>query len=231
MNRSYSIGRTARSAFLIMMVLLALAGASWADPLQGRAQVLEHTCRALLLKMNPNYQFEKPEGAGEDEQVPASNPAPAAAVPVVAPPLSWGQKLALDDVERLYKASQELQRMIEEGEDDYNTLFSKVAQVQSAANQVKLTLPISNLDEEGRKVGEGLVISAKEMAEATSKLRQAQEEERRLAQQYRASYGGWGYSPWSLNLGWTFGRPWGYSRGWGGWGGYRGYRGSRGWCR
>jgi hypothetical protein len=197
--------------FAATSLLLASAQTVFADPLGGRSQIIERNAKELLIKMNPNYVFEAP---------PVENPNgdiinPTVPTPKTLVPLSWGQKMAADDMERLFKSAHELTLMVEDGEEDFNTLQPKIAQVQSAASQVKVTLPIANLEGEAQVVGQGLLSSVEELSNVAKAEREAQEEQRKQAQQMRNRYyAGYAYpgyysSPfWSLNFG--FGNRYGY---------------------
>jgi hypothetical protein len=213
-------------AITLTGLLLVGAQAAFADPLGGRIQIIERNAKELLLKMNPNYVFES--APQENPHGDIINPVPA---PVNKPavPLSWGQKMAADDMERLYKSAHELVLMIEDGEEDFNTLQPKLAQVQSAASQVKVSLPISNLEGDAQVISQGLLASVQELATVAKAEREAQEEKRKIAQdmrnRYYSGYSGYNapgyfYSPfWSLNYG--FGNRYGYNFGYGYGRGYR----------
>ena len=120
--------------------------------------------------------------------------------------LTWGQQLALDDMQRLNKAAAAFSQALG-ADDDTDAATSQWSEFQTAASRVRMTLQISNLDAEAQQVGQNLLTQLKEIESERTAEREA-----RLSRSYAASRPSVGFG---LGVGSYWGPGWGWGGGWG----------------
>ncbi|MBS2034309.1 hypothetical protein JST97_04945 [bacterium] len=180
-----------------LLCLYLLTSAALAHPLAGEARAIEEQALVLRQKMGPEN-----------------------------PNLSWGQKMAVDDMGRLATAASAVRQVTESEEVDWENTRSTFMELEVASNRVRMSLPVSTLDEEGQKVGQQMVAQVEEIDKAARG-----ERDQNFSRQVAASRPTIGFG---MGFGSYWGRPWyGYGMGFPVFlGGYRGgFGGFRGRCR
>ncbi|MFN8609904.1 MAG: hypothetical protein U0931_20355 [Vulcanimicrobiota bacterium] len=184
-----------------LLCLCLLTSTAWGHPLAGEARAIEEQALVLRQKMGPEN-----------------------------PDLSWGQKMAVDDMGRLATAASAVRQATEAEEVDWENTRSVFMELEVASNRVRMSLPVSTLDAEAQKIGQQMVSQADEVDKAARG-----ERDQNFSRQVAASRPSIGFG---LGFGSYWGRPW-----YGGYGGYGlgfpiylgGYRGGfggfRGRCR
>ena len=82
------------------------------------------------------------------------------------PNLSWGQKMAVDDMGRLATAASAARQALEPDEIDWENTRGAFMELEVASNRVRMSLPVSTLDEEGQKLGQQMVAQVDEVDKA-----------------------------------------------------------------
>lgn len=184
-----------------LLCLCLLTSTALAHPLAGEARAIEEQAQVLRQKMGPD------------------NPA-----------LSWGQKMAVDDMGRLATAASAVRQATESEEVDWENTRGAFMELEVASNRVRMSLPVSTLDAEAQKIGQQMVAQVDEIDKAARG-----ERDQNFSRQVAASRPTIGFG---VGFGSYWGSPW-----YGGYGGYGlgypvffgGYRGGfggfRGRCR
>lgn len=177
-----------------LLCLCLLTSTALAHPLAGEAKAIEEQALVLRQRMGPDN-----------------------------PNLSWGQKMAVDDMGRLATAASAARQALEPDEIDWENTRGAFMELEVASNRVRMSLPVSTLDEEGQKLGQQMVAQVDEVDKAARGQRD--ENFNRQVANSRPSVG------FGVGFGNYWGNPWyGGYRGWGGGigfpifygGGYRG---------
>ena len=176
-----------------LLCLYLLTATCTAHPLASEAKAIEEQALVLRQKMGPEN-----------------------------PNLSWGQKMAVDDMGRLATAASAARQALEPDEINWEDTRSVIMELEVASNRVRMSLLVSTLDEEGQKLGQQMVAQVNEVDKAARA-----ERDENFNRQVASSRPGVGF-------GVGFGSYWGNSyRGYGPYGGfglgfpifYGGYRG------
>jgi len=181
-----------------LLCVCLLTSAALAHPLAGEAKAIEEQALVLRQKMGPDN-----------------------------PNLTWGQKMAVDDMGRLATAASAARQALEPEDIDWENTRGAFMELEVASNRVRMSLPVSTLDEEGQKLGQQMVAQVDEVDKAARGQRD--ENFNRQVASSRPSIG------FGVGFGNYWGSPWyGGYRGWGGGIGFPifyGGGGYRGRCR
>ncbi len=121
----------------LLLCLCLLTSTALAHPLAGEAKAIEEQALVLRQKMGPDN-----------------------------PNLTWGQKMAVDDMGRLATAASSARQALEPEDVDWESTRGAFMELQVASNRVRMSLPVSTLDEEGQKLGQQMVASVEEVDKA-----------------------------------------------------------------
>lgn len=138
------------------------------------------------------------------------------------PNLTWGQKMALDDMTRLANAASAARQALTPEDPDWDATRSTMMELQVAGNRVRMSLPVSVLDNEGQTVGQQLVTQVQEIDKAARGERDDNFNRQVVSSRPSVSFGlgfgnYWGYPYWGRGFGWGGGfYPYYF-------GGYRGF--------
>lgn len=137
--------------------------------------------------------------------------------------LTWGQKMAADDMARLVEAAQATAAFLQPDEVDWEAGRGLLNELQVSGNRVRMTLSVANLDEEGQQLAQELVRQVEEIDGQARDERGRRFERAAGVGQPRFGLGlGVGIGPaWGWGQPWGWGRPWGWGApgiGWGRWG-------------
>ncbi len=121
--------------------------------------------------------------------------------------LSWGQKMALDDMTRLATAAGTVRQALQPDDIDWESSRATLMEMQVAGNRVRMSLPVSTLDQEGQTLGQQMVVQVQEVDKAARS-----ERDERFARRVSDSR-----PTFAIGVGSYWGSPW---RGFGGFGGY-----------
>jgi len=168
-----------------------LANCAWAHPLSERAAAVGQQAERLLQQMLASQQD-----------------------------LTWGQKMAAEDMQRLVTSAQAAVEVLAPDEVDWEGGRACLTELQVSGNRVRMTLSVSNLDSEAQDLARQVVAQVEEI-ESQARSERGRQFERRSASS-RPQFG------FGLGFGSYWGRPWGY--------GFPGFYGlgfgrSRGWGR
>jgi hypothetical protein len=105
-----------------LLCLCLLTSTALAHPLAGEARAIEEQALVLRQKMGPDN-----------------------------PSLSWGQKMAVDDMSRLATAASAVRQATESEEVDWENSRAAFMELEVASNRVRMSLPVSTLDAEAQK--------------------------------------------------------------------------------
>ncbi len=120
-----------------LLCLCLLTSTAMAHPLASEAKAIEEQALVLRQKMGPDN-----------------------------PSLTWGQKMALDDMGRLATAASAARQVLEPEDVDWENTRSTFMELEVASNRVRMSLPVSTLDEEAQKVGQQMVAQVEEVDKA-----------------------------------------------------------------
>lgn len=193
-----------------LLCLCLLTATCTAHPLASEAKAIEEQALVLRQKMGPEN-----------------------------PNLTWGQKMALDDMGRLATAASAARQALEPEEVNWEGTRSAIMELEVAGNRVRMSLPVSTLDEEAQKIGQQMVAQVTEVDKAARGERDEnfsrQVAGSRPSVGFGVGFGSYwgnsyrGYGPYG-GYGYGLGFPIFYGGGFGGFGGGGGYRGG-GRCR
>ena len=182
-----------------LLCLCLLTSGALAHPLASEAKAIEEQALVLRQKMGPDN-----------------------------PNLKKKKKMAVDDMGRLATAASAARQALEPEDIDWENTRGAFMELGVASNRVRMSLPVSTLDEEAQKVGQQMVAQVEEIDKAARGQRD--ENFNRQVANSRPTVG------FGLGFGNYWGRP--YFGGYGGYGlgfpifvGGRGYRGFGGRCR
>lgn len=172
------------------MLIWAVANAAWAHPLGERALAVGEQAERLLQQMR-------------------SSPTE----------LTWGQKMAAEDMDRLVQAADAAVQVLSPDEVDWEGGRSALTELQVAGNRVRMTLSVSNLDSEAQELAREVVAQVEEI-ESQARQERGRHFERRTASirpQFGLGFGFGNYfgSPWGYGFPGFYGLGFGRSRGWG----------------
>ena len=141
------------------------------------------------------------------------------------PDLTWGQKMALDDMTRLANAAAAVRQALAPEDVDWDSTRPAMMEMQVAGNRVRMSLPVSTLDGEGQTLGQQMVLQVQEVDKAARGERdhnfQRQVASSRPSVSFGLGFGNYWGSPWP---GYGYGYGYGYGLGFPVfYGGYRGY--------
>lgn len=172
-----------------LLCLCLLTATAIAHPLAGEAKAIEEQALVLRQKMDPDN-----------------------------PNLTWGQKMAVDDMGRLATAASAVRQVLEPEEVDWESTRGAFMELGVASNRVRMSLPVSTLDEEGQKLGQQMIVQADEVDKSARG-----ERDENFGRQVASSRPNIGFG---IGFGNYWGRPWygggfptffgaGVYRGWG----------------
>lgn len=163
---------------LILSSLLFVSTSCWAHPLADQAKAIEEQALNLRLRMGPDN-----------------------------PNLTWGQKMALDDMTRLANAASAARQAMTPDDIDWDSTRGAMMELQVAGNRVRMSLPVAALDAEGQSVGQQMVTQVQEIDRSARGERDQHFNRQVVSSRPSVSFG--------LGFGNYWGSPWrGY--GWGG---------------
>lgn len=160
-----------------LLCLCLLTSTALAHPLAGEARAIEEQALVLRQKMGPEN-----------------------------PNLSWGQKMAVEDMGRLATAAAAARQALEPEDIDWENTRGAFMELEVASNRVRMSLPVSTLDEEGQKIGQQMVAQVEEVDKAARGQR-----DENFSRQVAGSRPSVGFG---VGFGSYWGRPW-YGGGWG----------------
>ncbi|MBT9583381.1 hypothetical protein IV102_08525 [bacterium] len=178
-----------------LLSLLLLTSTGWAHPLADQAKAIEEQSLVLRQRMGPDN-----------------------------PNLTWGQKMALDDITRLASAASAARQALTPEDVDWDSCRATLVEMQVAGNRVRMSLPVSVLDSEGQTLGQQMVLQVQEI-DKEARAERDQHFDRQVASarpsiSFGLGFGNYWGSPW---------RSYGYGFGGGCYPGYfGGYRGGYG---
>lgn len=174
-----------RGLVAFFLTSLALALPALAHPLADKAQVIAEQAHTLQSRMGP---------------------APGTT-------LSWGQQMALDDITRLAAAADAARSALKPDDVNLADVRPLITELQVAGNRVRMTLPVARLDEDGRKIGEGLMVQVQELElqALAARAEGVSEAEQQVSQNSGATQVnvGLGINPYGYGYGYGLGL-WGY---------------------
>lgn len=174
----------------LLLMTWVLANAAWAHPLGERALAVGEQADRLLQQMR----------AGEKE-------------------LTWGQKMAAEDMDRLVQAAEVAAQVLTPDEVDWEGGRAALTEFQVAGNRVRMTLSVSNLDSEAQELAREVVAQVEEI-ESQARTERGRNFERRTAGSrpqigFGLGFGNFFGSPWGYGFPGFYGMGFGRSRGWG----------------
>ena len=184
-----------------LLCLCLLTSTALAHPLAGEAKAIEEQALVLRQRMGPEN-----------------------------PNLTWGQKMAVDDMGRLATAASAARQALEPEDVDWENTRGAFMELEVASNRVRMSLPVSTLDEEAQKLGQQMVAQVDEVDKAARGQRDENFNRQVVSSRPTIGFG--------VGFGNYWGRP--YYGGFGGYGGGigfpiffggGGYRGFGGRCR
>lgn len=166
--------------------MILLISSVWAHPITGAAKAVEEQALLLRQKMGPETSA-----------------------------LTWGQKMATDDMSRLATAAQEVARVTESEDINWEDSRAFFIELQVSANRVRMSLPVSALDEEAQKVGQQMLVQVTEIDRLARAERDQNFNRQIMAARPVPSFGIGSYwaSPWFAGYGLRMPFFWGHACG------------------
>lgn len=163
-----------RKSLYLSVTLFLITSAGWSHPLADKARAVQEQAARLGERMTSTGQT-----------------------------LTWGQDMAVQDMQRLVSAASATAQALDPDAPNWDEVRPTVVELQVAASRVRMTLPVSNLDDEARKIGQQMVVQVEEI-DMSARGERDQQFQRNLSDTRPAPFSfGVGFGTWG-----NFGRPW-----------------------